>query len=178
MPRLNGNSEDGQRLIVSEIRLFLQGRCLHFTKLLGNQALLVWGIVYYWQGQFALLSVTLDWLWCAVLLECVLYLKYYLMAAFLLVVVLPLFLLYSVYKACTNRIETNRLLALLKAQKIESLARESTSQWSCSVCLMDFGKDSMVVRLPCHSSHVFHEVCIKAWVRVSTTCPVCRQPIN
>jgi len=36
----------------------------------------------------------------------------------------------------------------------------------------------MVVILPCQGRHHFHETCIKTWVKVQSTCPVCRYELK
>ncbi|XP_058193388.1 E3 ubiquitin-protein ligase SDIR1-like [Rhododendron vialii] len=43
---------------------------------------------------------------------------------------------------------------------------------SCRVCLEEFVKGEKVTCMPCR--HVFHEGCIKTWLRTSHVCPICR----
>lgn len=43
----------------------------------------------------------------------------------------------------------------------------------CSVCWEDFVLKEMVHQLPC--LHVYHESCIKPWLELHGTCPICRQ---
>ncbi|XP_073138854.1 uncharacterized protein [Henckelia pumila] len=40
----------------------------------------------------------------------------------------------------------------------------------CSICLEDFGCE--ILSMPC--SHIFHEDCIKKWLKSSHYCPICR----
>lgn len=47
-----------------------------------------------------------------------------------------------------------------------------TDSGTCSVCLEEFFKGCEVVCMPC--AHIFHEDCIKKWLRTSHYCPVCR----
>ncbi|KAF9576495.1 hypothetical protein EC968_007973 [Mortierella alpina] len=51
-------------------------------------------------------------------------------------------------------------------------AEELESKLDCSVCKDDFTKEDQLLQLPC--KHIFHEDCIKPWLKVSGTCPTCR----
>ena len=48
---------------------------------------------------------------------------------------------------------------------------------SCAICLEDFRPEDTVVsgRRDCCKSNVFHESCIKQWLRIKDSCPCCRQ---
>ncbi|KAL4599405.1 hypothetical protein ACB092_11G124800 [Castanea dentata] len=45
---------------------------------------------------------------------------------------------------------------------------------SCSICLVDYKETDMLPLLP-HCSHLFHQNCIDPWIRLHPTCPVCRK---
>ncbi|KFH71922.1 hypothetical protein MVEG_02216 [Podila verticillata NRRL 6337] len=49
---------------------------------------------------------------------------------------------------------------------------ELEDKLDCSVCKDDFTKEDNLLQLPC--KHIFHEDCIKPWLKVSGTCPTCR----
>ncbi|KAK6133688.1 hypothetical protein DH2020_032598 [Rehmannia glutinosa] len=57
---------------------------------------------------------------------------------------------------------------------IESLESKKlvVSTGACVVCMEEFSGECEVVSMPCE--HVFHEDCIKKWLRTSHYCPVCR----
>jgi len=65
-----------------------------------------------------------------------------------------------------------------KKEIIDSLpssayTNDFASQPKCAVCLEDFEVGSEMVELPC--SHRFHgENCVKPWLRMHSSCPVCR----
>jgi len=42
----------------------------------------------------------------------------------------------------------------------------------CTICLMEISEGTEVILLPC--DHIFHEKCITKWVKIHTTCPLCR----
>ena len=42
----------------------------------------------------------------------------------------------------------------------------------CSVCRTEFEAEEEVLELPC--GHCFHDECIKPWLEVQNTCPICR----
>uniref|UniRef100_A0A7N2LGX0 RING-type domain-containing protein n=1 Tax=Quercus lobata TaxID=97700 RepID=A0A7N2LGX0_QUELO len=44
----------------------------------------------------------------------------------------------------------------------------------CSICLVDYKETDMLRLLP-HCSHLFHQNCIDPWIRLHPTCPVCRK---
>nr|POE82863.1 ring-h2 finger protein atl70 [Quercus suber] len=45
---------------------------------------------------------------------------------------------------------------------------------SCSICLVDYKETDMLRLLP-HCSHLFHQNYIDPWIRLHPTCPVCRK---
>eukprot|EP00884_Botryococcus_braunii_P021873 jgi/Botrbrau1/836/Bobra.0352s0031.2 len=47
---------------------------------------------------------------------------------------------------------------------------------SCSVCLGDYEKGELILRLP-GCQHEFHEACIQLWLAQNTTCPICRHSL-
>ncbi|KAG0292128.1 hypothetical protein BGZ98_002712 [Dissophora globulifera] len=49
---------------------------------------------------------------------------------------------------------------------------ELEAKLECSVCKDEFAKEDTLLQLPC--KHIFHEDCIKPWLKVSGTCPTCR----
>ncbi|KAG0340818.1 hypothetical protein BG000_010999 [Podila horticola] len=49
---------------------------------------------------------------------------------------------------------------------------ELEDKLDCSVCKDDFTKADNLLQLPC--KHIFHEDCIKPWLKVSGTCPTWR----
>jgi len=42
----------------------------------------------------------------------------------------------------------------------------------CTVCFEGFCKGEIIRKLPC--GHIFHNKCIKPWLRVNIKCPNCR----
>jgi len=49
---------------------------------------------------------------------------------------------------------------------------EKNQNDSCSICLEQLSVGDFATRLPC--GHLFHENCIKSWLRSGNQCPVCR----
>ena len=46
----------------------------------------------------------------------------------------------------------------------------------CIICFSSYDDEDKVVILKCDGkySHHFHEVCIKDWLKINGTCPICR----
>lgn len=45
---------------------------------------------------------------------------------------------------------------------------------SCSICLGDYTESDMLRLLP-HCDHLFHLDCVDPWLRMHSTCPICRE---
>jgi len=48
---------------------------------------------------------------------------------------------------------------------------------SCSICLEDFDKNLPMVKTKL-CGHVFHKGCLKGWLQVSRSCPLCREDLG
>ena len=42
----------------------------------------------------------------------------------------------------------------------------------CTICLMEISEGTEAILLPCE--HIFHEKCITKWLKIHSTCPLCR----
>ncbi|KAH7279551.1 hypothetical protein KP509_37G024100 [Ceratopteris richardii] len=47
---------------------------------------------------------------------------------------------------------------------------------TCSICISDLENRSLAVSLPC--LHIFERKCIKHWLEVADSCPLCRRKLN
>ncbi|KAK7391548.1 hypothetical protein VNO78_19964 [Psophocarpus tetragonolobus] len=54
------------------------------------------------------------------------------------------------------------------------LDNKGSSSSSCSICLGDY-KESDMLRLLPHCNHLFHLSCVDPWLRLHSTCPICRK---
>jgi len=49
----------------------------------------------------------------------------------------------------------------------------------CAICLNDYNENDKISFLPCHpKQHHFHKECINEWLKISKTCPYCKNPID
>ncbi|CAJ0628548.1 7176_t:CDS:10 [Entrophospora sp. SA101] len=65
---------------------------------------------------------------------------------------------------------TEEVIEALPKTKISK--KQVEEQLSCPVCKDEFNIEEEAISLPC--SHAFHEDCIKPWLKMNGTCPVCR----
>lgn len=49
---------------------------------------------------------------------------------------------------------------------------------NCVICLKDINEGDPIIILKCPGNHYFHGDCIKNWLLVKTTCPICRSPFS
>ncbi|KAG2182468.1 hypothetical protein INT43_007398 [Umbelopsis isabellina] len=68
---------------------------------------------------------------------------------------------------------TEDVIAKLKSRTTTS--QDVDENQDCSVCKEDFGVAEQVLILPCQ--HFFHQDCIKQWLQVNGTCPICRHSL-
>jgi hypothetical protein len=72
--------------------------------------------------------------------------------------------------------QLNLLPKLLFSRYAASTAPKLENHDNCSICLSEFRALSQVTPLPCR--HVFHESCIKQWVKDEAICPNCKGSID
>ncbi|CEP10883.1 hypothetical protein [Parasitella parasitica] len=60
-------------------------------------------------------------------------------------------------------------------QKRELTEQEKDREADCAVCKDQFEPKEQVIQLPCE--HIFHDECIKPWLKLNSTCPVCRHSV-
>jgi len=93
-----------------------------------------------------------------------------------------------------RRVVTERRRGLLEAE-MDSLRKEtwwgrdnsvesdlggqvqSRSRPLCSICLDRFVSGDDVWILPCDERHIFHDSCIKSWLRKNNSCPLCQKNV-
>ena len=61
-----------------------------------------------------------------------------------------------------------------KEQEKQQIEEEQIEE--CSICLEKLEKNNSVVILEC--GHKFHDKCIKNWMKIKKTCPICRKKIK
>ncbi len=60
----------------------------------------------------------------------------------------------------------------LSYEKYKSLHKIEVE--SCAICMVNINEDCNVIGLKCNEMHCFHEECIKQWISIKLTCPLCR----
>ncbi|CAG4955671.1 unnamed protein product [Parnassius apollo] len=64
-------------------------------------------------------------------------------------------------------------LASLPSESVS--ADQAAANTSCSVCWENFLEGESISRLECE--HVFHSACIRPWLQLHATCPICRRSL-
>ncbi|XP_028805117.1 RING-H2 finger protein ATL70-like [Neltuma alba] len=65
------------------------------------------------------------------------------------------------------------LYSEVKRDRKGGAARGGDFAATCSICLGDFSDSDRLRELPdCH--HLFHQKCIDMWLRMNSSCPLCR----
>ncbi|CAH1112069.1 unnamed protein product [Psylliodes chrysocephalus] len=59
---------------------------------------------------------------------------------------------------------------------VEVTEEQVSAKLQCSVCWEDFQLRENVRQLPC--LHIYHEPCIRPWLELHGTCPICRQNLG
>ncbi|KAF5304367.1 hypothetical protein FQA39_LY09746 [Lamprigera yunnana] len=59
---------------------------------------------------------------------------------------------------------------------VEVTDQQVNAKLQCSVCWEDFILKECVRQLPCQ--HIYHEPCIRPWLELHGTCPICRQNLS
>merc|ERR1711868_30367 len=63
----------------------------------------------------------------------------------------------------------NFLTRLVEEPFTEELSERSTE---CAICMCEYTSEDMIIKVPC--GHFFHSNCIRSWLELHNTCPVCR----
>lgn len=70
----------------------------------------------------------------------------------------------------SNRVDLQNL------EKTHITESDVKDEKKCAVCLCEYERNEEVVVLPC--KHMFHESCIKPWLKDHRTCPTCRKDVT
>ena len=83
----------------------------------------------------------------------------------------------EMYVVCRNVIgNMSRAYRTDRIKSIRLTASHLDTLNECAICLDDFEIGDRANILKC--SHGFHEICLKEWLPLNFSCPVCRQPIG
>lgn len=64
----------------------------------------------------------------------------------------------------------------IAALKTNIFKKVENKYLDCNICLEEFVEDTQVKQMPC--LHVFHGPCIVEWLKLSTSCPICRSSLQ
>ena len=55
------------------------------------------------------------------------------------------------------------------------IVKEQVIPDCCSICLGDFEEKDDLFTMSCHSTHTYHRMCIKDWLKRAPFCPLCNR---
>ncbi|CAK94417.1 unnamed protein product (macronuclear) [Paramecium tetraurelia] len=101
---------------------------------------------------------------------------------FVLVIALPLLCCLSIYRKGKHLYSIRRLKKYLDSIPPHKYTG-SDDTWmkedkTCCICMQEYVQHENILQLPCSGQHQFHELCIRNWFNVSTSCPICRQQLG
>ena len=67
-------------------------------------------------------------------------------------------------------------MELLQDMKLTKEILEKIENKQCLICLENYIVEENLCYLPCF--HLFHSDCIKAWIKKSNKCPLCKNIIK
>lgn len=94
----------------------------------------------------------------------------------LVAVAIPIILLVQAVRFCTQRFNSYRFIQLLKPKQF--VPAEVRGDHECKICMNLYLESDQIITLPCNRLHHFHSLCIKSWLGVSLSCPICRAPFS
>ena len=68
------------------------------------------------------------------------------------------------------------ILNELPETQIEDVNKLDPEKKNCIICLEDFKNGDKAIILPC--IHIFHNECIKNWLKTQNTCPICKYKLT
>lgn len=100
------------------------------------------------------------------------YLEIYVIAI-VVCIFLPFYGIVQLVRLCFLRINSAKFIRMLKPKKFRPV--DVKGEHECSVCMLPYTAEDKIITLPCNEQHHFHSFCIQTWLKVSITCPLCRQ---
>jgi hypothetical protein len=68
------------------------------------------------------------------------------------------------------------ILKKLKVVEINDKNQISKIEYDCVICQKGYELKDKYIKLPC--KHIYHENCIKTWLKKKNVCPICKQNIK
>ena len=68
--------------------------------------------------------------------------------------------------------------AINKLYMIKHNSIENPYCKECVICFQVYNENEEIIKLNCDERHVYHAECLKKWLRINNTCPICRKPIG
>lgn len=89
---------------------------------------------------------------------------------------LPVLIVFMIY-AQPNGQSPATDTAIERLRHFKYSAEENLQCKECVICMQSFAEGEDMICLDCDNRHAFHAECLKRWLRINNTCPICRQVI-
>jgi len=95
------------------------------------------------------------------------------------ITIIIIILVVSLIMCCVSRkrMHINSKIAK-KLLRIPYSSEYMKSNKDCAICTTQFEENQQIITLPCDPRHYFHEACIRDWLDIRSSCPICRTNIN
>ncbi|CAD8175420.1 unnamed protein product [Paramecium octaurelia] len=89
---------------------------------------------------------------------------------------------YDQYQQNSIQQQRQKFISNLDSQKFQVLKEQDKNMHEeCTICLQAYQIDDNCIKLPCNVNggtkqidHIFHDECIRIWIKEQSSCPICR----
>lgn len=88
---------------------------------------------------------------------------------------LPVLIFAVIYANPGQQAATEEQISRLKSVNYKNWEVNSKE---CVICFSEFEEMDEIIVLGCDNRHTYHAACLKRWLRINNTCPICRKSLR